>query len=76
MGRTSHPICGIGQGDSNTISRHLGPLARHHICKLQPVLGFERDGFHLPGLLRTVGIVRNFSDFGASPAVFGADDDF
>jgi len=58
-------ICGVGQCDSSTISRDLGPLARHHICKLQPVLGFERDGFHLPIPLRTVGIVRNFPDFGA-----------
>jgi hypothetical protein len=30
-----HPICEICQCDSNAVSRHLGPLARHHICELQ-----------------------------------------
>src|SRR5215469_2522534 len=58
-------ICGVGQRDSSAVSRDLGPLARHHICKLQSVLGFERDRFHLPIPLRAVGIVRNFPDFGA-----------
>src|SRR5262245_47188518 len=38
-------ICGVRQRDSNSVSRHLGPLACHHICKLQPVLRFECDGF-------------------------------
>src|SRR5262249_34942667 len=72
----SHPVCGVEQGDSDSVSRHLGPLARHHICKLQPVLGFERDGFHLPIPLRAFGVVRDFPDFGTESAVFGADDDF
>jgi hypothetical protein len=44
--------------------RHLGPLARHHICKLQSVLGFERDNFHLPIPLCAVGVMRDFPDFG------------
>jgi hypothetical protein len=60
----SDPICGVGQRDSNAVSRRLSALARHHICKLQPVLGFKRDGFHLPVALRIVGLVRDFPDFG------------
>jgi hypothetical protein len=48
----------------NSVSRHLGSLDRHHICKLQSVLGFERDGFHLPFPLRAVGVMRDFPDFG------------
>jgi len=55
---------GVGQRDSDAVSRHLGALARHHICKLQSVLAFERDGFHLPIVLRAIGVVRDFPDFG------------
>jgi hypothetical protein len=40
------------------------------------ILGFERDGFHLPIALRAIGIVRYFPDFGIEQAVFGFDDDF
>src|SRR5262249_58674556 len=40
------------------------------------VLRFECDGFHLPIPLCTLGVVRDFPDFGTEPAVFGADDDF
>ena len=54
----------FSQRDSNTVSRHLGALDRHHICKLQSVLGFECDGFRLPIALCAVGVVRDFSDFG------------
>src|SRR5262249_30998641 len=58
------------------VARYLGSLDRHHICKLQSVLGFERDSFHLPVPLRAVGVVRDFPDFGTEPAVFRSDDDF
>ena len=50
--------------------------ARHHICKLQSVLGFERDSFHLPVPLRALGVVRDFPGFGTWQAVFGSNDDF
>jgi hypothetical protein len=50
---------------ASAVSRDLGFLARRYICQLQPVLGFERNDFHLPIALCAVGIVRNFPDFGA-----------
>ena len=71
-----HPVCGVGQRGSNSVSGRLGPLDRHHICKLQSVLRFERDGFHLPVPLCAVGVRRDFPDFGTRQAVFGSDDDF
>lgn len=58
-----------------SFSRHLGPLARHHICQLQSILGFERNGFHLPIPLCTVGIVRSFLDSRSKSSVFRSDDD-
>ena len=58
------------------ISGNSGVLARNHICKLQPVLAFERDSVHLPFAVRPLSRMRDFPDFGIEPTVHWLANDF